>query len=92
MHTGLMPDTATRPGISNDAELRLRITPAAINRARRRLHVHTIDELGERLGFSRQTFWRLRHGKHDIRLSKATAVAQQIGWPIDRVFEPVTHG
>lgn len=88
-----MPDAPPgQTGIKEDAELRLKLTDAAIQRAMRRLRIGTIDELGDRLGFSRQTFWRLRRGEYDIRLSKATAVAEQIDWPIDRVFEPVARG
>lgn len=87
-----MPDTAIAVGITSDAEPRLKLTNAAIERAKRKLGVDTIDQLADRLGFSRQTFWRLRKGEYDIRLSEATAIAEQIDWPITRAFERVARG
>jgi DNA-binding XRE family transcriptional regulator len=84
----IMPDTpAIGAGINIDAH-RVRITPAAVERAKTRLGVGQIDDLAERLGFSRQTFWRLRRGEYDIRMSEARATAALVGWPIERVFEP----
>lgn len=84
-----MPDTATAVGITEDAEPRLKLTDAAVERAKRKLGVDTIDEVRLRFGFSRQTFWRLRRGEYDIRLSEATSIAERINWPIDRAFERV---
>jgi hypothetical protein len=85
----IMPDTHTTPGsISLDAP-RVRITQAAVDRAMRRLGARTIDGLAKRLGFSRQTFWRLRRGDYDIRWSEIQTTAHAIGWPARRVFEAV---
>lgn len=88
---GIMPDTQVATiGIQEDTEHRLRLTDAAIERAKRQLNIDGTDAVGEALGFSRMTFYRLRTGQYDIRLSRATAVAERIGWPINRVFERVT--
>ncbi len=69
-----------------------RLTAAAVERAKTRLNIIDIDALGQELGFSRQSFWRVRRGQLDIRLSHALRVANAIGWPLHRVFEGGTHG
>jgi hypothetical protein len=74
-----MVDTATVPYP--------RLTAAAVERAKIRLNTSDIDALGQRLGFSRQSFWRVRRGQYDIRLSHALRVSDAIGWPLHRVFE-----
>lgn len=63
-----------------------RLTDAAVQRLMRRLNVDTVDVLSARLGFSRQTFWRLRAGTYDIRMSEARRLAAIAGWPLTRMF------
>lgn len=75
--------------IETDATLRLKLTDAAVDRGKRVFGVDTLDDLADKLGFARMTFWRLRVGEYDIRLSKAMSVSDQLGWPITRVFERV---
>ncbi|MFI6228551.1 hypothetical protein ACIBCR_14720 [Micromonospora echinospora] len=88
-----MADTQTATAcITRDAPPRYQLTPAAVKQAMRRLQVDEIEDLAEKLGFSRQTFWRLRRGEHDIRLSDAYAVARKVGWPLDRTFCEVARG
>jgi len=64
-----------------------RLSTAAVERAKTRLNISDIDALGQELGFSRQSFWRVRRGQFDIRLSHALKVADRIGLPLHRVFE-----
>lgn len=80
-------------GIRSDTAPRLypRLTAAAVERAKIRLNITDIDALARRLGFSRQSFWRVRRGQYDIRLSHALRVAGVIGWPLHRVFEGEPH-
>lgn len=88
-----MADTQlAEPRIRTDAQLRYKLKPAAVDHAMRRLDATDINDLAAKLGFSRQTFWRLRNGDYDIRLSEAMAVAQRIGWPLNRTFEQVRRG
>jgi hypothetical protein len=77
---GITSDTATGPY--------MRLTPAAVERAKTKLGVDSVDDLWQELGFSsRMTFWRARRGLYDIRLSHALSVASLIGWPLSRVFK-----
>lgn len=77
--------------ITNDAAPAYwRLTDAAVRRLMRRLNVATVEELGDRLGFSRQTFWRLRAGTYDIRMSEARNLATLAAWPLSRMFEEPT--
>jgi hypothetical protein len=86
----LMLDTQTRPvSITNDASdgPYPRITDAAIERAKTRLGIDDTGTLGIALGFSRQSFWRLRRGQLDVRYSDVLRVADKLGWAPARVFE-----
>lgn len=76
---GIVGDTATGPYP--------RLSPAAIERAKTVTGISDIDSLGTELGFSRMNFWRARCGKHDIRYSHAKRIADQLGMPLDKVFE-----
>lgn len=88
-----MADTHTATAcITTDASPRYQLTPAAVDHAKRRLRVNKTEDLATKLGFSRQTFWRLRRGTYDIPLHEAYAIADRIGMPLDRAFRPVTHG
>ena len=78
-------------GIQSD-ELRTgpyrRLTDAAIERAKNRLGARGVDDLATKLGFgNRMVLWRVRHGLYDIPLSRADAIAKQLGWPLSKVFE-----
>lgn len=64
-----------------------RLTPLALEHAKSLLGITDLDALGAELGFSRQTFWRLRRGECDIRLSRAIAVAEKLRMPIHQVFD-----
>lgn len=64
-----------------------RLLPAAVEHAKTLLGISDIDALGEELGFSRQSFWRLRNGKHDVRLSQALKVAEAIDLPLHLTFD-----
>lgn len=76
-------------GINPDAPARWKLTEPAVRRLMRVLDVTEIEELHRRLGFSRQTFWRLRTGGYDCRLSEARHLADIAGWPLTRMFEAV---
>jgi hypothetical protein len=83
-----MADTQTGPeSISADART-LRLTPAAVRRARRVTGRHHFDDIAEMLGLPRITFYRLRYGT-DPRLSLALSLSTQLGLPVSRLFEPV---
>lgn len=86
-----MADTQTleRSIAPDAAPTRLKLTEAGVNRLMTVLRVTEVDDLATRLGFSRQTFWRLRTGDHDIRLSKATLLCRIARWPMRRMFEQV---
>lgn len=88
-----MPDTQTvTEHLTADAFPRYKLTEAAVERLRTRLAVPDIETLGDRLGFSRQTFWRLRKGEYDIKLAEARHLAALAAWPLDRTFELVSRG
>jgi DNA-binding XRE family transcriptional regulator len=88
-----MADTqAVIDRISTDTPARYRLTDAAVERLKQRLGVDEIEDLADRLGFSRQTFWRLRKGEYDIRLSRARYVASVAGMTVQQVFEAVARG
>ncbi|MFF0821164.1 hypothetical protein ACFYUR_12335 [Micromonospora haikouensis] len=87
-----MADTQTAPRINPDARVRYQLAPAAVEQAKRRLKTDDIATLGGKLGYSRQTFWRVRTGQRAVPLSEALAVAKLIGWPLDRAFEQVSRG
>lgn len=78
--------------INTDTHVRFQLTPAAVEQAKRRLKASDITTLGDKLGYTRQTFWRLRTGQRAVPLSEALAVAKRIGWPLDRAFEQVPRG
>lgn len=83
-----MADTQTGPdSISTDARP-LRLTPAAVRRARRVTGRHHFDDVAESLGMTRLTFYRLRRGANP-RLALALSLSNQLGLPIPRLFEPV---
>lgn len=89
-----MADTQTAaPRITRDAPRRYQLTEAAIEHAKRHLNASNIDAVAQKLGYSRQTFWRLRHDKgRKIPLAEATAVAQKIGLTIDQAFRQAPRG
>lgn len=88
-----MADTQTAdPRIGGDTRVRYQLTHAAVEQAKRRLKTNSIHTLADRLGYTRQTFWRLRTGDYDIPLAEALHLAKQIGWPLDRTFEQVSRG
>jgi hypothetical protein len=94
VHARIVLDTQTpTEGIMTDTDIGPypRLTAAAVERAKTRLNISDIDALGQELGFSRQSFWRVRRGQYDIRLSHAWKVAERIGWPLHRVFEGGPH-
>lgn len=66
---------------------RWRLTADAVQRLMQVLDVTEIEELGTACGFSRQTFWRLRTGEYDIRMSEARRLADIAGWSLTRMFE-----
>lgn len=89
-----MLDTQIAPeGIKADAATGPypRLLPAAVERAKALLGISDIDALGEQLGFSRQSFWRLRNGKHDVRLSRALEVAEAVDLPLHLTFDIPLH-
>ena len=89
----IMADTQTvAPRINPDARVRYQLTPAAVEQAKRRLKTNDIATLGDKLGYSRQTFWRVRTGQRPVHLPEALAVAKLIGWPLDRAFVQVSRG
>jgi hypothetical protein len=86
----LMLDTQTKPeGITADTPEGPfpRFSSAAIERAQALLGISDLDSLGSALGFSRMNFWRARVGKHDIRYSHARRIADQLGMPLDEIFD-----
>lgn len=68
-----------------------RLTAAAVERAKSRLKISDLDALARTLGFSRQTFWRVRNGQYDVRLSEALRVSRQCGLPLHKTFEGSRH-
>jgi putative transcriptional regulator len=50
------------------------------------------QELGERLGVSRQTIISIEKGKYDPSLPLAFAIARAFGSRIEEVFEPSVGG
>ncbi|MFY1595415.1 hypothetical protein [Micromonospora sp. WMMD737] len=89
-----MADTqVVEPGITTDATPAYwRLTDAAVERLMTRLGVTEIDALATRLGYPRMTFYRLRKGLHDIRMSRAQEIARLCDWPLHDTFQQVTHG
>lgn len=88
-----MADTqAVVDRISADTPVRYRLTDAAVDRLKQRVGVREIEDLADRLGFSRQTFWRLRTGEYDIRLSRARQIAAIAEMPLNCAFEAVSRG
>lgn len=84
-HQGIRPDAEPGPY--------MRLTDDALARAKTKLGVDAVDELSKRLGLAnRMSLWRLRRGLYDIRLSQATAIAEQLGWPLSKVFTKDTAG
>lgn len=77
-------------GITSDAPAKWRLTDAAVRRLKRVTGISSTDELGARLGFPKMTWWRLRTGRYDIRMSEAQYLAYVAGWPISRMYERVT--
>ncbi|WP_341720017.1 helix-turn-helix transcriptional regulator [Micromonospora sp. FIMYZ51] len=84
-----MPDTLSADsGVTTDTHTpRYRLTRAAAERARRKLGLRRLDSLATHLGISRSSFFRLLAGTYPISLNQAAAFADEIGWPITRVFE-----
>lgn len=68
-----------------------RLNPAAVERAKTWLDITDIDALGKELGFSRQSFWRVRRGEYDIRLSHALTVAERLQIPLYQAFDIPLH-
>jgi DNA-binding Lrp family transcriptional regulator len=88
----IMSDAATAsPSIREDASERFKLSEDAVRRGMRRLQVRGVDALGERLGYKRLAFYRLRTGKSDIKLAQALAIAEQLGLPVTRAFERVDN-
>lgn len=84
---GVMPDTITAErGVTNDTP-RYRLTREAAERARTRLGLRRLDNLATHLGISRRSFFRLLEGTYPISLNRAATLAEEIGWPLGRVFE-----
>lgn len=84
-----MTDTLLRHrGVTPDTTPRYRLTPAAVQRACRVFGVRRKEDLAEPLGISRSSFFRLLEGNYRVSLAQATHWADQLGWPIGRVFEP----
>lgn len=81
-----MPDTPPGPLISPDTPYP-RITVEALERAKARTKIATIDGLAQALGINRQSFWRARRGLYDIRLTEAMRISKAAGWTIERCFE-----
>jgi predicted DNA-binding transcriptional regulator AlpA len=77
---------------SEDTPRLLKFTGAAVDRAKRRFNARNYDEVAAALGLSRRHFYRLLAGTHDIRLSRAVAIADSLDWPVARVFEQVDRG
>lgn len=83
-----MPDTMTAiEDVTEDTSVPLRLTAAAVGRAKRRFHARNYDEVAAHLKLSRSHFYRLLAGTHDIRLSRAADIADRLDWPLSRVFE-----
>ncbi|MFI1194014.1 hypothetical protein ACH4T9_12265 [Micromonospora sp. NPDC020750] len=88
-----MADTQTAaPSIIRDARVRYQLTPAAVEEAKRRLNTDNIATLGAQLGYTRQTFWRLRTGKRGAPLSEALVLAERIGLAFDKAFKQAPRG
>lgn len=88
----IMSDAVTAsPSIREDASERFKLSEDAVRRGMRRLQVRGVDALGERLGYKRLAFYRLRTGKSDIKLGQALAIAEQLGLPVTRAFERVDN-
>jgi hypothetical protein len=87
----IMIDTESPPtNITTDARPGpyMRLTDEALERAKARLGIDGVDELSKALGFAnRACLWRARHGKSDVRLGHAVAIAQKLEWPLSRVFK-----
>ncbi|TDC25947.1 hypothetical protein E1211_30545 [Micromonospora sp. 15K316] len=86
-----MADTQTSSrDISTDAPPRWRLTDAGVNRLKKVTGINSTDALGARFGFPKMTWWRLRNGHYDIRMSEARHLADTARWSLDRMFERVT--
>ncbi|MCX5066585.1 hypothetical protein OOJ91_11925 [Micromonospora lupini] len=87
-----MGDTQTlERGITPDAPPRLRLTDAAVKRLMRATGIKSVIALGRHFGYPPMTWWRLRVGLYDCRISEAQQLADCAGWPVSRMFEQVTH-
>jgi DNA-binding XRE family transcriptional regulator len=87
---GIVPDTQT---LMTDTAVGPypQLTARAVERAKSRLGITDLEELASALGFSRQSFWRVRRGEYDIRLSHALTIANRIGLPLHKVFQGGPH-
>lgn len=81
-----MPDTQLAQSIASDTPFP-RITTEALDRAMARTGSSQFDELAQKIGLSRQTFWRARRGTCNIRLVDARRVAKAAGLRVERCFE-----
>jgi DNA-binding IclR family transcriptional regulator len=70
----------------------VKMTAAAVARAKRQCGVTSIDDLAEALGIPRPSMYRLLKGTNDIHYSRAVAIAEKLDWPLTRVFEQVRRG
>lgn len=96
MSTVSIPNDADRPlrlsgaalQLCRDAEARLKLTPHAVEHGIRRFSAKGVDDLAEKLGYTRLAFYRLRTGQNcRISLEEAVALADRFGLPFTRTFE-----
>lgn len=81
-----MSDTQQAPASIRSDAPPLRMTEAAIARARKVTGRDKLDDIAEALGMTRLEFWRWRTG-WDPRVSRALDLSDRLGWPINRIFE-----
>lgn len=81
-------------GISGDTQLGSYplLRGAAVERAKTKLGIEDLNTLAGALGFSRQSFWRVRRGEFDIPLSHSLRIARLLGWPLGRCFDNLDGG
>ena len=72
-------------GIKSDAPT-LRLTEAAVDRARRVTGRTNLDDVAEELGMTRLTFYRWRTGWNP-KLADVLELSERLGWPVNRIFE-----
>lgn len=74
--------------LCRDAKARLKVTDAAVAHGKRKFDTDRVDDLADKLGYTRLAFYRLRTGRGcRISIEEAAALADKLGLSFTRTFE-----